>query len=105
MSSPPSSSALEVRRAAHVGPLRAAPPPRGRGADLPRHAVARALARTARIALAPVALLAAAVAGAVFLVLLPICGIATLAQGFARAAWDAARGAPAPSGRGGMSQD
>jgi hypothetical protein len=69
-----------------------------------RPAAARAFARAVRIALAPFAALAAAVAGLVFLVLLPICGIATLAEGFARACWSAVRCALSPQGRGMMSQ-
>ena len=55
-----------------------------------RRGGARLLAALARIALAPLAAIAAGIAGAVFLVLLPICGIATIAEGVARACWDSA---------------
>ncbi len=48
-------------------------------------------ARQARIALrliaAPIVCAAAALAGLVFAVLLPICGIATISEGIAKASW------------------
>ncbi len=44
-----------------------------------------------RVALAPLLLLAAALAGLLFVILLPICGLASIAQGAASAAWDLAR--------------
>jgi len=91
-----------------------APEPVGRSTSVPlasddrraRHLAAPRIARAARIILAPWAALAAAVAGAVFVVLLPICGIASLAEGFSRACWRAARDAPIGSSprRGKMSQ-
>jgi hypothetical protein len=55
-----------------------------------RRGGARLVASLGRILLAPLAALAAALAGAVFLVLLPICGIATIAEGVARSCWDSA---------------
>ncbi len=48
---------------------------------------ARRLALIARAVLAPIAGLVAAIAGAVFVVLLPICGIASIAEGIARSCW------------------
>ncbi len=48
------------------------------------------VAAAARLLSVPLAALAAAAAGLVFLVLLPVCGIATLAEGLARACWRAA---------------
>jgi hypothetical protein len=49
--------------------------------------------------LLPLALAAAAIAGAVFLVLLPICGIASGAEGVARWCWQAVRDAVSQEGR------
>jgi hypothetical protein len=40
-----------------------------------------------RLIVAPFALVAAALAGLVFAALLPICGIATICESFAKAAW------------------
>lgn len=59
---------------------------RGRG-----RTVAPPAAGTARILSVPLAALLAAAAGLVFVVLLPICGIATLAEDVARGSWRAAR--------------
>lgn len=55
-----------------------------------RRGGARFLIVLARLAVAPLAAIVAAIAGAVFLVLLPICGIATLAEGVARSCWESA---------------
>ena len=55
-----------------------------------RQGGARLLVALGRILLVPVAAMAAAVAGAVFVVLLPICGIATIAETVARTCWDSA---------------
>lgn len=53
--------------------------------------VRQSAARPAKIALrliaAPIVVLAAAVAGLVFALLLPICGIATISEGIAKASW------------------
>ncbi len=58
----------------------------GEPADV-RQSAARVSASTLRLIVAPFAALAAAVAGVAFAVLLPICGIATICEGFAKAAW------------------
>ena len=64
-----------------------------------RQGAALRLAQATRIFLVPCAALAAAIAGAVFVVLLPICGIASLAEGFSGACWRAARDAAIASHR------
>lgn len=51
------------------------------------HSAARRTAGLARVALVPFVALGGAVAGLVFLVLLPICGIGTVAEAAARGAW------------------
>ncbi len=63
--------------------------PRGAGgAEGPvrRSATARA-ASVVRLAAAPFAALAAALGGLVFVVLLPICGIASIAEAVAKVSW------------------
>lgn len=55
-----------------------------------RREAARRFAAIGRIAVAPLAVLAAALAGAVFVVLLPVCGIASIAEGIARSCWHSA---------------
>jgi hypothetical protein len=106
VSSPLRSSVPDPRRPAGPRPRWIAAPERpGPAGAPPRRPAARAWARAVRIAIVPLAALAAAGAGLVFLVLLPICGIATLAEGVARACWGAVRGAPPPPERGTMSQD
>lgn len=67
--------------------------PSAGGAGALRSPVARHMAAALRVALAPAAALAAALAGLLFAVLLPICGIATIAEGFAGAAWRFAKDA------------
>jgi hypothetical protein len=57
------------------------------GTEPVRQSAARLGAALARLLLAPLALLAAAAAGLLFAVLLPICGIATIAEGIAKASW------------------
>jgi hypothetical protein len=52
-----------------------------------RHPVARKGRVALRVLAAPAAVAAVAVAGALFLILLPICGIASIAEGVARDAW------------------
>ncbi len=52
-----------------------------------RHSAASLVARALRLIVAPLALAAAALGGLVFAVLLPICGIATISEGIAKAAW------------------
>jgi hypothetical protein len=71
----------------------------------PRHVATRVALATARLLVVPFAALAAALAGAVFVVLLPICGIASLAEDFARASWRIARAMLPPRGRGALSHD
>ncbi len=58
----------------------------GGGAPVRRSAapIARAVMR---LIVAPFALVAAALAGLLFAVLLPICGIATISEGIARSSW------------------
>jgi hypothetical protein len=77
----------------------------GGGAFRPRHPAARAIVATAGMIVAPAVALAAALAGIVFVLLLPVCGIASLAEGFAKAAWDAARSLVQVRRRGVMPQD
>jgi hypothetical protein len=74
-------------------------------ATAPRHSVARGIVAAMGFLAAPIVALAAGLAGAVFVVLLPICGIASLAEGFAKAAWDAARGLVLARRRGAMSHN
>jgi hypothetical protein len=52
-----------------------------------RQSVAAAGRRLGRVALAPIVALAGALAGLVYLVLLPICGIASIAGAAAQGAW------------------
>jgi hypothetical protein len=67
----------------------------GRDIESPgvRQEGARRLAALLRFVLLPFQALLAVVAGAVFLVLLPICGVATLAEGTSKACWREVRGA------------
>lgn len=58
----------------------------GAGDPLRRSAAPRA-ASIVRLAAAPFAVLAAALAGLVFVVLLPVCGIASIAEGLAKGSW------------------
>ncbi len=57
-----------------------------------RQSAASFVARALRLFVAPFALAAAALAGVVFAVLLPICGIATISEGIAKASWRFVRG-------------
>jgi hypothetical protein len=58
------------------------------GAGAPaRQSSAPAGAIALRLIVAPLAAIAAAVAGLLFAVLLPICGIATISEGIAKASW------------------
>lgn len=52
-----------------------------------RSPVAGRIAATLRLAALPFVALFAAAAGLVFLVLLPVCGIASIAEGMARCCW------------------
>ncbi len=65
---------------------------------------ARPLAAIGRIVGAPFVLLGAALAGAVFVLLLPICGIASIAEGIARLCWRSFRESFAVLRRGVLSQ-
>ncbi len=89
-----------------VPPCAAGPRPRGDLDARPGHLVARPWATAAWIALAPFAALGAALAGLVFVVLLPVCGIASIAEAVARSCWGAVRAAVLGGGgeRGAMSQ-
>lgn len=66
-------TASESRSGLAEGPLRQ------KGARLP--------ATLLRLLLAPLVALVAALSGALFVLLLPICGIASIAEGIARASW------------------
>jgi hypothetical protein len=55
-----------------------------------RQGGARRLAAAGRMVAAVLRLIAAAIAGGVFVVLLPICGIASVAEGIARSCWRSA---------------
>lgn len=57
------------------------------GASPVRHPVAGRPGGLARLLLVPFAAAAAAIAGLVYLVLLPICGIASIAGAVAQASW------------------
>lgn len=66
----------------------------GAPGDAPvRRTAARFATWTVRLIVAPFAAVAAAVAGLMFAALLPICGIATICEGIAKASWRFARGA------------
>lgn len=65
----------------------------GRTAAPVRPSAARRGAWLLRLVLAPFAAVTAAAAGLVFVVLLPICGIATIAEGIAKASWQLVRDA------------
>ncbi len=56
-----------------------------------RRSTARRLPPAARAVMLPLVALAAAATGLVFLVLLPICGIASIAEAMSRRAWLAVR--------------
>lgn len=56
-----------------------------------RQSAARVAVKVVRLIVAPFALIGAAIAGVVFAALLPICGIATICEGFAKASWRFAR--------------
>lgn len=72
----------------------AAPPlVEGGGARDVRHVAARSWPVAVRVLLAPAVLACAALAGAVFAILLPLCGIATIAEAVAKRGWKFVRGA------------
>lgn len=77
-----------VRHSDHVRTTFAAAgdPQPGERAGLRRSAAGR-VATVVRLIVAPLALVAAALAGMVFAALLPICGIATICESFARTSW------------------
>ncbi len=77
-----------LRRHAHARTTfaEAAAPAGGRAASV-RQSAARLVSVALRLMAAPFALAAAALAGVLFAVLLPICGIATISEGVARASW------------------
>jgi energy-coupling factor transporter transmembrane protein EcfT len=52
-----------------------------------RHSAAHRAAIALRVLSAPLVLAAVAVGGAIFLILLPVCGIASIAEGVAREGW------------------
>ena len=79
----------------------AALPDAAAGAPRPRRA--RQSVALARLVLAPFAAIGAALAGAIFLVLLPICGIASIAEALARICWNGARDGVPPRRRGATS--
>ncbi len=77
--------------------------PRDR-AECARHVVARDRHAVLRVALAPLVALGVALAGMLFVILMPICGIATIAEEVARHGWrflraTAMRVAPPREGR------
>lgn len=83
-----------LRHNAHPPATSSTPLPiESRGVAAVRQGAAARGAAYLRVALAPIALLFAALGGAVFAILLPICGIATIAEGIARGAWAFVRGA------------
>lgn len=82
-----------------------APPAFGAGRREVRQAAAFPRSRAARLLLAPLALVVGAVAGVVFAVLLPICGIASIAEAMTRASWGLVRAAFRREPRGALSHD
>jgi hypothetical protein len=70
-----------------------------------RQSAAFPRSRAARLALAPFAIVLGAVAGVVFAVLLPICGIASIAEAMTRACWALVRAAFRREHRGALSHD
>lgn len=83
-----------MRQHVHSRSREAAPSPLAVGGarDL-RQGVARRVHPFLRVVLFPFALLFAALAGVVFAILLPVCGIATIAEAIAKATWAFVRGA------------
>ncbi len=77
---------------ARVDLVEAPAPPAGLAAPV-RQSAASLASTVLRLMVAPFALAAAALAGLLFAVLLPICGVATISEGLARAAWRFARDA------------
>jgi hypothetical protein len=61
------------------------------GAAAVRPAAARRWSRSVRILLAPFAAALAAIAGLAYVLLLPVCGIASIAAAVAQASWAALR--------------
>lgn len=57
---------------------------------------ARPVATVARLLAAPLVAAAAVLSGLLFVALLPVCGIASIAEGIARASWGWVRRAVAP---------
>lgn len=80
-------------------PFAAAPPGAG-GAGGPVWRSAAPRGRSfLRLAVVPFAALAAVLGGLVFVVLLPICGIASIGEAVARASWELVRDAVAGASR------
>jgi hypothetical protein len=77
----------------------------GEGRREVRQSAALPRSRVARLLLAPFAILAGAVSGVVFAVLLPICGIASIAEAMTRACWALVRSAFRRESRGILSHD
>jgi len=67
-----------------------------------RQLVARGLSALFQVLSLPAAALASAIAAVVFAVLLPICGIASVAEGISRVCWDHVREGMHRPRRGGM---
>jgi len=83
-----------LRRNAHTRPpLPTAANDSGPSSTDVRQSVARAVVAIGRVLLAPLALALAAIAGLVYALLLPICGIASVAEATARASWALVRDA------------
>ncbi len=64
-----------------------APAPAANSPAPVRQSAASFTSAVLRLIVAPFALAAAALAGLLFAVLLPLCGIATISEGVAKAAW------------------
>jgi endonuclease/exonuclease/phosphatase (EEP) superfamily protein YafD len=83
-----------VRHAVQSRTTFAAPPPvEGGGPRDVRQGAARSWPVAVRVLLAPAVLACAGLAGAVFAILLPLCGIATIAEAVAKLGWKFVRGA------------
>jgi hypothetical protein len=71
----------------------AAPPaPEDGGVRHVRRSVAESCPLFLRVLLAPLVLALAAIAGVLFAILLPVCGIATIAEAVAKGGWAFVRG-------------
>ncbi len=62
--------------------------------EIARHGAARLLGQGVRLFAAPLVAIGAFLAGALYVILLPVCGIASIAQGLAAGGWRFLRATP-----------